>query len=1836
MTLKMHTTNQEKVTDLQRKLSASNDSKERAFIRSQIWHLRDENDSGLRRSRRYKARSVPTNSSIPEQSIEQSVKTGRPPSISAQDFDNMLCYCGCENPNVHQFLTASGTTPAKDQKTNNEQQPFVMEKLCQYTDASVPLGKCNEKIGYDVITGAPGLEDKTEDSAFHSPIKSNCQKPNSTYPKEGILLLESGEKCQADESKKNWNQINGGETFSDQVPPPSPHETPTGGKGGSKSSSFPFFRGIRPSSSSSKEPNPPTSSVKEEPLGKRRFSKRFRRRSTKQIASSENTETVENSQEEPSSSTKPSSLTASPGSEDSPNETFSPRSTSSGESHSNKKSAKVILRAIGKRFLASKSKSPNEKSKTFEATHTTTEATTVNANNSNNVSVCTPERNKPVTNVPTSTPVKSATEIMAEVVARSRETARATSSATVFLRHKEPSVEVERANYEGKSLEELQELLDACNDYEGRAKIRKAIRIAKKSNEEKVAASPKSHLGNGSPVVSRSKVLLSTRKQETSSSKPWEAETPKGGLRTVSSVKFTPTAKPREFEPKSAPSRITRDRESNSNTPISRFTRGELSSSLRTHRPTFKAPEKGFDRSGSLKLSRPKDFIRSQQAPGEVHSIHHAQKITPERVVLESVTSADNVQVDSASSNEEDLPAQASAASPVLKRSESCKENHVSSSPPEVPAIPVVQGNKRRSLGILGRVLSVKIDSQSAPRRVKPPQEENTSPKQQAQSPQKDLSIVPEETQTEKLVTQTTTKTIVLGGKSPVKPFNVVPVDISNTSKTSVEVTCTFVTPEPADLSITEVDAVQEEPKPSVDLHSEVKDILGEILEQIGEDCEVKKETEPSIEVEIEQVPVKEPIVEVSVEPEPTKVQITNKETVLNDLEPQTAESVQSVEEKHPNENGKESVEIIKDQENVTVQKQEVIVKKSLLVTEDKPLEKEKLSLPLEKPLSPKQSSESEDSSSCLTSSSDQESDSEEEMESRFSSRRYGGTGGSVKSRILATEDKNRTALSPDVSKIRKARQNADARALRGSEGVRSRLNKFSSDSSKNENLTSNVSIRNRSTQNGSVGKSRPLAQVNGSIKRSEVNNNDVTKSPTLSTRFTGSRALDRSSSPMEKLESASLTIIDDMQSLNRETPVRRSRRTRLASNETTVTTVQSTTVVKADDGETKFEITFQSEEITSETVVAELSPAVEENEVESPLQVAFESASSSQSQRSSRNLDEVSLDVAEEAVKKVKEEEDKDEINQETEIQISEPEPELEQKEDSKPIAKATIEVQAPVNDMSHESEEKVTSETRTRRRRRSDNQSISETAAPEAKTDPPVPEDSAKLAGRRRRRHRKPSADVSSSDHVTSDSTTTTPETEVVELPSNETEKPIVGEVPSRDETPEIAEQSSVGDEEQQVASSGDKDKEESDIKAASVVVEAETASDDKEATSEIENTTPVTETTTTPVVEDITEPDKTEIVVPEIKVEETKPEEPEKPAEKTDTMRYSIDNLADITEEEVLDKMLDEADEYEERRLIRSALRELRKKKRAGGVDSSKPKTTGRYQSSVTTNGRHTPKTDTKDSYKPSSGLHRRGGAPLGDSKVNRTTTPKSLADKYSLSSSNSTSKKDMSTGNKKVGSIFDRGDDEVPKKSGSRLDLERRQADRRRELQRNRSMPATSTKDARKMFAKMDIATSGDSKVKKVGRSPTFVVPNANNVKQMLLKWCQSKTRGYEHVDINNFSGSWANGMAFCALVHNFFPQAFEYSELDPKNRAHNFDLAFNTAQEYADADPLLDVEDMMIMGNRPDSKCVFTYVQSLYNKLRKFEKPLKPLSPTVKVMPGIVEVDSNTLPKAVTS
>ena len=62
------------------------------------------------------------------------------------------------------------------------------------------------------------------------------------------------------------------------------------------------------------------------------------------------------------------------------------------------------------------------------------------------------------------------------------------------------------------------------------------------------------------------------------------------------------------------------------------------------------------------------------------------------------------------------------------------------------------------------------------------------------------------------------------------------------------------------------------------------------------------------------------------------------------------------------------------------------------------------------------------------------------------------------------------------------------------------------------------------------------------------------------------------------------------------------------------------------------------------------------------------------------------------------------------------------------------------------------------------------------------------------------------------------------------------------------------------------------------------------------------------------------------------------------------------------------------------------------------------------------------------------------------------------------------------------------------------------------------------------------------------------------------------------------------------------------------------ILFPIDSEAMGAAPLLDTDDMIAMGGKPDWKCVFTYVQSIYRHGTIFEKnggkaPSTPTSPT---------------------
>ncbi|XP_014749951.1 PREDICTED: smoothelin [Sturnus vulgaris] len=354
-----------------------------------------------------------------------------------------------------------------------------------------------------------------------------------------------------------------------------------------------------------------------------------------------------------------------------------------------------------------------------------------------------------------------------------------------------------------------------------------------------------------------------------------------------------------------------------------------------------------------------------------------------------------------------------------------------------------------------------------------------------------------------------------------------------------------------------------------------------------------------------------------------------------------------------------------------------------------------------------------------------------------------------------------------------------------------------------------------------------------------------------------------------------------------------------------------------------------------------------------------------------------------------------------------------------------------------------------------------------------------------------------------------------------------------------------------------------------------------------------------------------------------------------------KLNVEELSKIEDEDVLDKMLDRTTDFEERRLIRNAMRELRQRKRDQREKERDQRLQEARSQSVAGRAGHATETTTRQSTQSADGSAcstitktERLVQSSDGTKTSHTTTMESSYVKRS-DNGNSTfvqTKSSYSSSSKKTGSIFDREDESASRQS-SLAALERRQAEKKKELMKVQSLPKTSASQARKAMMEKLQKEGGSSNPAAsqttVQRSSSFGVPNANSIKQMLLDWCRAKTRGYEHVDIQNFSSSWSDGMAFCALVHNFFPDAFDYSKLTPQNRRQNFEVAFSSAEKHADCPqlldvedmvrmrepdwktlvdcvPLVEVEDMMIMGKKPDAKCVFTYVQSLYNHLRRHE------------------------------
>ncbi|XP_038221210.1 dystrophin-like [Zerene cesonia] len=104
----------------------------------------------------------------------------------------------------------------------------------------------------------------------------------------------------------------------------------------------------------------------------------------------------------------------------------------------------------------------------------------------------------------------------------------------------------------------------------------------------------------------------------------------------------------------------------------------------------------------------------------------------------------------------------------------------------------------------------------------------------------------------------------------------------------------------------------------------------------------------------------------------------------------------------------------------------------------------------------------------------------------------------------------------------------------------------------------------------------------------------------------------------------------------------------------------------------------------------------------------------------------------------------------------------------------------------------------------------------------------------------------------------------------------------------------------------------------------------------------------------------------------------------------------------------------------------------------------------------------------------------------------------------------------------------------------------------------------------------------------------------NLEKTLLAWCRTHTQNYSGVDVTNFSSSWADGLAFNALLHRWRPQLFEWAALAARPPAARLEHAFRLAHTHLRIDRLLDPED--VNTPNPDKKSIMMYVMCLFQSL----------------------------------
>ncbi|XP_041645364.1 EH domain-binding protein 1 isoform X2 [Cheilinus undulatus] len=109
-------------------------------------------------------------------------------------------------------------------------------------------------------------------------------------------------------------------------------------------------------------------------------------------------------------------------------------------------------------------------------------------------------------------------------------------------------------------------------------------------------------------------------------------------------------------------------------------------------------------------------------------------------------------------------------------------------------------------------------------------------------------------------------------------------------------------------------------------------------------------------------------------------------------------------------------------------------------------------------------------------------------------------------------------------------------------------------------------------------------------------------------------------------------------------------------------------------------------------------------------------------------------------------------------------------------------------------------------------------------------------------------------------------------------------------------------------------------------------------------------------------------------------------------------------------------------------------------------------------------------------------------------------------------------------------------------------------------------------------------------------PSPILGGKPNASQSLLAWCREVTKNYRGVKITNFTTSWRNGLAFCALLHHFRPDIIDYKSLNPQDIKENNKKAYDGFASLG-ISRLLEPSDMVLLAI-PDKLTVMTYLYQI--------------------------------------